>query len=978
VAGSDLNDRQRQAVEHSGGPLLVLAGPGTGKTGVLVARIAHLVADRSVSPGRILALTFSRRAAEEMHSRVKDWVPEAAFIETRTFHSFALSVVRRHAAVLGLRRAQEIIPTGEQWALISDLLLDEDPARWGLAQNAFDRPATVREVYDLLLRAQEHLHGPEDLSALAGEFDLPYLERAGTILELFRDRLSRAARVDYEGVVRLALDLLAEGCSARQELSGRYDHVLVDEFQDTNRSQLELIRRLMPGERPNVFCVGDDAQSIYGFRGARIENVRDFRKHFPQAREVHLRTNYRSADGIVSLAEAAIRADGEREGRDKQMVHSEKPGTVLYRVAGSSREEGEWIAERIVELNRAHGVPFEEIAILRRSLLDADPLVDALAARSIPVDLPAAARGSTARHLAALLKATGAASEEPDTKTASMALTTPLAGVSPAAARSLRGSAEASGRSVFELLSSGDSVGGVSEDEMQRAREVVCAVREAGEQESFTEKVETLWKALPGTRELFERHAEDAEAARELMDAMAFVRSARAYASVSQRPTIEGFLRAGKMLHEDSDTWAPAAPPAEGAVRVLTVHGSKGLEFEAVFVSGLTEDRFPVRARGVQLVDQGLLSGNGPTARADLESRHLSEERRLLYVAITRAKIYLYLTGVEESAKDGAKASSFLRELEDRLIELEERSRARRFWTSREEAVEELRRTACDTALPVGSRFAACRALAGMGEDTRTWWRYADPTPGRSPKPSALELDAGEIVAHMNCPRRAFMQNLAPAAVARQGMRGKMRFGSAFKRGFRRYLQGEYESLEEAMSAAVESGRFGGSAITEYWRRQAIQTAASCETWARDLREKLLSTGGTFELAFGDHIMRGHHDTVFEESGARVLVRVKSGKTAASGTDAAADPELALAALGAEADEARLEYPRHFAYRKPARRPLSTSEGWRERWREETERAFAEIGDREIPPKPRTEKQCDNCAFISICPLHAEDEPWLG
>jgi hypothetical protein len=245
-------------------------------------------------------------------------------------------------------------------------------------------------------------------------------------------------------------------------------------------------------------------------------------------------------------------------------------------------------------------------------------------------------------------------------------------------------------------------------------------------------------------------------------------------------------------------------------------------------------------------------------------------------------------------------------------------------------------------------------------------------------EPSSLELDSGEIVAHMNCPRRAFMQNLAPAAVARQGMRGKMRFGSVIKRGFRRYLQGEYESVEEAMIAAVESGRFGGPAITAYWRCQAIQTAASCETWARDLREKLLSTGGTYELAFGDHIMRGHYDTVFEENNVQVLVRFKSGKKAVSAEEAKDDPELALAALGAEADEARLEYPRHFAYRKPARRPLSTSEGWRERWREEIERAFAEIENREIPPRPRTEKQCHNCAFISICPLHAEDEPWLG
>jgi superfamily I DNA/RNA helicase len=970
-----LNADQLRAVEHTVEPLLVLAGPGTGKTGVLVARIAHLVADRGVSPGRILALTFSRRAAEEMHSRVKDRVPEAAFIETRTFHSFALSVVRRHSAALGLSRAPEIIPTGEQWALVSDLLLDEDPADWGLAPGAFDRPATVREVYDLLLRAQEHLHGPEDLSALAQEFHRPYLERAGVVLARFRERLSRAARVDYEGVVRLALDLLADGSLVQRELSGRYEHVLVDEFQDTNRSQLELVRRLVPGDRPNVFCVGDDAQSIYGFRGARIENVRKFEEHFPNAREVHLRTNYRSADGIVSLAEAAIRGDGEREGRDRQTVHTEKPGTVLYKVAGSPREEGEWIAERVVELNRAHGVPFEEIAILRRSLLDAQPLADALAARGVPVDLPAAARGSTARHLAALLLATDGA--EPDTKTASMALTTPLAGISPAAARSLRVSAEASGRSLFELVSSGDSVGGVPEEEIERARAVVRAVREAGAQEEFAEKVEALWKALPGTRELFERHAEDAEAARELMDAMAFLRSARAYASVSQKPTVEGFVRAGKMLHDDSDTWAPAAPPAEGAVRVLTVHGSKGLEFEAVFVSGLTDDRFPVRARGVQLVDQGLLSGRGPTPRADLESRHLSEERRLLYVAITRAKTYLYLTGVEESAEDGAKASPFLRELEDRLIELAEKSRPRRFWTSREEAVEELRRTACDKTMPIEIRFAACRALAQMGEDPQAWWRYARPTPERSPEPVPLQLDAGEIVAHMNCSRRAFMEGLAGGGT-RQGMRGKMRFGSAFKNGFRRYLDGEYDTLEEATVAAVEATNFGGPAITEYWRRQAVRTAASCEEWARDLREKLLSTGGSYELAFGDHTLRGHHDIVVEESGARVLIRVKTGKTATSGADAAADPEIALAALGAGADEARLEYPRHFSYGKPAKRPLSTGEGWQELWRAEAQRAFEEISGGEIPPRPRSEKMCESCAFINICPLHAEDEPWLG
>ncbi len=917
-AHTHLNEDQIRAVEHPGGPLLVLAGPGAGKTGVLVGRISHLVAEQKVDPRRILALTFSRRAAEEMHSRVREQVAGAADITTRTFHSFALAVVRKHAATLGLRKAPEIIPTGEQWALVSDLLRDEDPAEWGLAPGAFERPATIREVYDLLLRAQEHLHGPEELEKLAQEYGRPYLARAGKVLGRFRERLNAASKVDYEGVVRLALGLLDDGGPACQELTGLYDHVLVDEFQDTNRGQLELVRRLMPGGEPNVFCVGDDAQSIYGFRGARIENVRRFGEHFPGAGEVHLRTNYRSAEGIVSLAEAVIRSDEDRVGREKQNVGSFRPGTVLYKVAESAREEGDWVADRIVELNRARGVPFEEVAVLRRSLLDAGTLIESLASRGVPVDVPSSVHGSAARHLATLLAA--ADGTEPGTITAASALTTPLAGVSSSASRSVRASAEASARSVFGLIASGDAVGGVSEEEMERARSTVRAVREAGARESFAEKVETLWKSLPGTRELFARHEEDAEAARALMEAMAFLRSARAYARVSREPSVEGFIRAGRMLHEDSDTWAPSPAPVEGAVRLLTVHASKGLEFEAVFVSGMSDEKFPTRSRGARLVDQGLLAGRGPTDRVDLERQHLSEERRLLYVAATRAKTHLYLSGVEDRAEDGVKASPFLRELEDRLIELAEKSRPRRFWTSREEAIEELRRAACDTEAPAAKRFAACRALAEMGEDPRLWWRYAENTPDAPPEPGPLDLDAGEVVAHMNCPRRAFMERLAPVGGGR-GMRGKARFGGAFKDGFRRFLQGEFDSLEEAALAAVEESEFGGTAIREFWRRQAAETAASCEEWAGDLRERLRSAGGHYELAVGDHTLRGRHDTLFEEGGEQVLVRVKTGKSAAPKQEAASDPELALAALGAGVEEARLEYPRHIAYGKPAKRP---------------------------------------------------------
>ena len=975
----DLNELQRSAVEHPGGPLLVLAGPGTGKTGVLVARIAHLVGEEGVRPERVLALTFSRRAAVEMAERVKARVPDAALVETRTFHSLALSVVRRYPGSLGLAVSPEIVPTSEQWALVSELLADEDAVKWGLAPGALKRPATVREVYDLLLRCQEHLLEPDDMRALGERTGRPSLVRAAGLLERYRSRLAELSEVDYEGVVQHALTLLREKGPAREKLTTSYDHVLVDEFQDTNRSQLELVRCLMPDPNPNVFCVGDDAQSIYGFRGARVENVREFEDHWPNARRIQLRTNYRSASGIIRLAEDAIAGDESRPRRDEQWAASAMhTGTVVYGVHASPREEGEWIADRIVELNRARDVPFEEVAVLRRSLLDARPLIDALASRGIPMDVAAAPEGSTARHLALLLEASDGA--EPAPIPAVAALASPLVGLSPTSARAIRTASEAGNRAVFELVRSGDAPVGVPDEEMERARQAVAALDEASTKGGILEKLDAIWKNLPGTRELFERHAEDAEAARAIGDAAALLRSARAYARVSKRPDVAGFLRAGKMAHEDSDTWAPSAPPAEGAVRLLTVHASKGLEFDAVFVSGLSEDRFPVRGRGVQLVDPGLLGSGKPTPRAELERRHLFEERRLLYVAITRARTYLCLSGVEEGSDDGAKASPFLRELEGRLIELERVERERRFWTSREEAVEELRRIAFDTALPAGERFAAGRALMEAGErpdgdPPESWWTYLERTEGVPPEPAArLALRSWEVISHLNCPRQAFLTRHTSGG----GSSGRMLFGSAFKEGMRRYLSGERDSLETAVLEAVGEKDFGGPALDAYWERQARETLASCEGWADGLRETLLEVEGSWTLQVGEHEVRGKHGPIVQEDNKRVVLRVSTSKYPASKAEAAEDPDLALQVLGTGADGARLVYPRKISYRKPAERHLSGDEENREAFAQSLREALAEMAAGEAPARPKSEGVCVGCAFRVTCPLHIEDDPWLA
>ena len=212
----------------------------------------------------------------------------------------------------------------------------------------------------------------------------------------------------------------------------------------------------------------------------------------------------------------------------------------------------------------------------------------------------------------------------------------------------------------------------------------------------------------------------------------------------------------------------------------------------------------------------------------------------------------------------------------------------------------------------------------------------------------------------------------------RRGGTGGMAFGSVFGDGLGRFLAGEGESLREAVLASVEERDFGGPAFKEYWRRQALDAVASCETWARETRERLVSSGEEWEIEVGGHAVRGRHGPVVEEAGERVLLKVKTGRSPMKKADAAADPELALPALGAEADRASYVYPRKLSYGAPAVRDLDTSEGWDRNFREAAAAAIAEMAAREIPARPRSAEICGRCAFVSVCPLHMEDEPWAG
>jgi PD-(D/E)XK nuclease superfamily len=204
-----------------------------------------------------------------------------------------------------------------------------------------------------------------------------------------------------------------------------------------------------------------------------------------------------------------------------------------------------------------------------------------------------------------------------------------------------------------------------------------------------------------------------------------------------------------------------------------------------------------------------------------------------------------------------------------------------------------------------------------------------------------------------------------------------MIFGSVFGDGLRRFLEGEEETLTDAMLATVEARDFGGPAFKEYWRREALDAVASCEVWARETREKLITPGEEWEIEVAGHTVRGRHGPVVNESGEHVLLRIKTGKNPMKHADAAVDPDLALSSLGADADRAKYVYPRKLSYGAPAERELDSSDGL-EGFKQEAAAAVAEMEAGEIPARPRSEEICGRCAFISICPLHMEDEPWAG
>lgn len=700
-----LDPAQRAVVDHTKGPLLVVAGPGTGKTTTLVEAVAERVAVGRVDPSRILMLTFGRKAAAELRTRISrrlgGTVREPL---ARTFHSFAFGLLRREAVLAGLP-SPRLLAGPEQDFVVRELLRGDvdlgtipwpDHLRPALSTRGF-----VQELRDLLLRAVERGLDSGSLQRLGKQHDRADWVAAGAFLEEYLQVTALAGSAGYDAaeIVRVVADRLAEPSDPLSATCGAFDWVFVDEYQDTDPAQELLLRRLVP-PGGNLVVVGDPHQSIYAFRGADVRCIERFCSVFGKgdgspAPELRLTQVRRCAPAVLEAAAAvADRLPGSRAHRGLVAPAGRGSGTVEVLIAARPSSEAMMVASVLRRAHLADGVPWSRMAVLVRSTRGGlSTLRRALIASGVPVevaadDVPLAEQPAAAMLLDVMALATGV--DVLDAQRVTGLLSGPIGGLDALAVRGLRrelrrAELEAGGaRSSTELLTPavmGEGPPGLAarwQRPLHRVGSVLGAVREV----AGGDAEQVLWVAWQATglavrwqAQALTGGASGAAADRDLDAVVGLFSSACRFADRFPGADAKAFVDTLRSERIPGDSLAPRSSREDG-VRILTAHSAKGLEWDLVVVSGVQEGVWPdLRVRGNLLGSEVLIElledaeqqsadpGSIAAFRAGALQRMLAEERRLFYVACTRARDRLVVTAVRSTEASGDLPSRFIDEL---------------------------------------------------------------------------------------------------------------------------------------------------------------------------------------------------------------------------------------------------------------------------------------------------------------------------
>ncbi len=608
---TELNEPQLSAVLHESGPLLIFAGAGSGKTRTITFRIAHLLANHRVPPYRILAVTFTNKAAGEMRHRLEELAgPEIARdLWVGTFHGICAKLLRRYPEEAGLDRSFVIYDDADQKAVVArvtkDLRLDE-------------RRYPPKYVLSLIGACKREGHDPTEVDVGDG-FDLDLAELARE----YQKALARANAVDFEDLLLRVMRLVESPDSrAGQELRRKFDHVLVDEFQDTNLVQYRIVRALSADTR-NLCVVGDDDQSIYRWRGADVRIIRGFRRDFPDALVVKLEQNYRSSQNIVRAALGVIEPAADREPK-KLWTAAEAGPPVVVRACGDERLEAAWIAAGVAQA-RAAGVNAGELAIFYRVHAQSRVLEEALRAEMLPYQIIGGMKFFERAEVKNLLSYLRFIENPQSDADLLRIVNVPTRGIGAKTVAAILDAASENTSNAYDALravASGGQLGAAAQKKLQSFAQLMEELRAARLELTPREIAERVLQAT-GYRAALE--AEDsAESDARLENLAELIGSIAEYEAeapeAGEEPSLAGYLeRVSLVAAVDSLKETPA-------VSLMTVHSAKGLEFDTVWLTGMEEETFPYRG----------LDGNDP--------EELDEERRLAYVAITRARRRLFIS----------------------------------------------------------------------------------------------------------------------------------------------------------------------------------------------------------------------------------------------------------------------------------------------------------------------------------------------
>ena len=639
-ATTDLNEAQLQAVTHEGGALLVVAGAGSGKTRVLTRRIAWLIGERGVPPSAILAFTFTNKAAREMKDRIETLVGMAAARElwVGTFHAICARLLRREARHAGLPQAFTIFDREDQLSLLKQAAREADVATEDL------KPGLI---LGRISDAKNAFVDPEGyLRAATSDID----RRVARVYEAYEQGLVRAGAVDFDDLIVRAARLLETDEDVRARYAGRFEQVLVDEYQDTNHAQFRLVAGFA-SVHGNVTAVGDDDQSIYGWRGADLSNVLDFERRFPRASVVRLEQNYRSTGNILAAASAVIAKNRARKG--KTLWTTEGPGMSLRLIlSGDEQAEGERLAREALR-QRENGRLLRDVAVLFRTNAQSRALELAFRRAGVPYDLVGGVSFFDRKEVKDVLAYLRAALNPRDAVSFLRIMNTPKRGLGDKV-RDRVEEATRTGQAPGEALEALIEAGALAGAATLKARGLLDLLDDmrARAQEPADRLIEETLRRTEYLDWLDEAYPQDAPERREnvgelVVAARQFVEEAR---GEDGEGSLAGFLTEAALV-ADVDRWAAS----DDRVVLLTMHNAKGLEFPVVIVAGLEEGLLP----------------HG----SSVEDHEVEEERRLFYVALTRAEEEVILSAASFRRRydrtGAAELSRFVREIPSELLTVE-------------------------------------------------------------------------------------------------------------------------------------------------------------------------------------------------------------------------------------------------------------------------------------------------------------------